>query len=307
MKTKKLLLLIFLLGIIISTQAQQRPVYSQYMFNALAINPAFAGSQDQFSATALYRNQWVNLPGSPETYTLSANTAFAAKKVGLGFVLTNDKIAIHDDLGLYLSYAYRIKFRGGALAFGLQAGFNNLKSDYDKLVIKDINDPYLRGVRQTFSPNFGAGVFYSTSSTYIGVSIPYLINSKISSTEEFISQAKSRRYYFINAGHVYKLTSDFKFKPSTLIRFQEKAPLGVDINLQLIYKDMISIGNSYRSGDADILNIEFQLNENLRIGYAYEVVLSNLGGFNQGSHEIMINYRINIPGLQRSVECPSYF
>lgn len=287
--------------------AQQRPVYSQYMFNALAINPAFAGSQDQFSATALYRNQWVNLPGAPETYTLSANTAFAGKKVGLGFVLTNDKISIHNDVGLYLSYAYRIRFRSGALAFGLQAGFNNLKSNYDLLDIRDANDPNLTGTAQKFSPNFGTGVFYSNATTYVGVSIPYLINSKIRSGEDLLSQAKARRYYFISAGRVFKLNNDFKFKPSTLIRVQEKAPLGVDINTQLIYRDMISIGNSYRSGDADIVNIELQLNENLRIGYAYEIVLSNLGRFNRGSHEIMINYRINIPGMNRKIECPTYF
>ena len=305
---KKLFLcFLFLLTMTDYIGAQQRPVYSQYMFNALAINPAFAGSQDQLSATAIYRNQWVNLPGAPETYTLSANTPFAGKKIGVGFVLTNDKISIHEDIGLYLSYAYRIKFRTGALAFGLQAGFNNLKSNYDLLTIRDVNDPNLTGTTQKFSPNFGSGIFYYNATTYVGVSVPFLINSKIRSKEEFLSQARARRYYFISAGRVFKLTKDFKFKPSTLIRIQEQAPLGVDINTQLIYKDIISIGNSYRSGDADIVNIELQLNANLRIGYAYEIVLSNLGRFNRGSHEIMINYRINIPGINKKFECSTYF
>ncbi len=286
---------------------QQRPVYSQYLFNALAINPAFAGSQDQFSSTAIYRDQWVNFPGAPTIQTLSANTAFAKKKIGVGFVLSNDQVGVHNNVGLYLSYAYRIRFQRGVLAMGLQAGFNNLKSDFSELNIKDLNDPNLSGIFNKFNPNFGTGVFYVNDVFYAGVSIPYLLNNKVFQGDDFLTQARERRNYFITAGRVFDLNEDMQIKPSTLVRMQEQAPLGVDLNLQLIFRQIISLGSSYRFGDSMIFNFELQMNENFRIGYAYEWTLSAIGDFSRGSHEVMINYRFDIPGLNRSIECPTFF
>jgi len=287
--------------------AQQKPVFSQYLFNALALNPAFAGSQDQFSATAIYRNQWVNFPGAPTIQTLSANTAFAKKKIGVGFMLTHDKVGVHSDIGIYFSYAYRIRFKNGALSFGLQAGFNSLKSDFNVLNLNNINDPNFSGFLSILNPNFGTGIFYVNDKLYLGFSIPFLMNNKIFEGEDFITQARERRNYLITAGRVYDITPDFQIKPSTLIRVQEQAPLGVDLNLQFIIKRMISVGTSYRSGDSMIFNFELQMNENLRIGYAYEWTLSAIQAFTRGSHEIMLNYRMDIPGLNKGLECPTYF
>ena len=287
--------------------AQQRTTYSQYLFNALALNPAFAGSQDQVSVSAIYRNQWTNIEGAPEIYTLTGNTAFSKKRIGLGFVLTNDKIGAHNDLSLYLSYAYRIRFRRGVLAMGLQGGFNQLKTDYSRITIQDTSDPNLTGLHRKFNPNFGAGLFFTNSTTYIGFSVPYLVNSKVFDAGDDGVLSRARRYYFLSAGRVFPISENFKFKPSTLIRFQERAPLGADINLQLIYKNIISVGNSYRSGESNIMNFEIQFTPNFRLGYAYEIVLSKLGQHTNGSHEVMVNYRINIPGLNKGVECPTYF
>ena len=288
--------------------AQQKPIFSQYAFNPLAINPAFAGSQDQFSASALYRSQWVNLEGAPTTSTLTANSGIGGKRIGLGFVLSNDQIGVHSDLALYVSYAFRIKFADGALALGLQAGFNNLKSDFTQLKLQNINDPNLSGIFAKFNPNFGAGVFYDRGPFYAGLSVPYLINSKFFTGDEVdFSTARSKRYYFLVAGRLFNINNWLDIKPETLIRFQEGAPLGVDLNLKFILDKRIALGGSYRSGDAFITTFELQLNDNLRLGYAYEATLSSIRYFSRGSHEFMVNYRINIPGLNRRQNCPTYF
>jgi len=309
LKNRFLILSIFLIvGLFpIRSYGQQRPVYSQYLFNALAINPAFAGSQDQFSATVLHRNQWVNFPGAPTINTLSANSPIANQKIGLGMMIVHDQVGVHSNFGLFLSYSYRIQFEKSALFLGLQAGFNNLKSDFGELNIKDIGDPNLSGALSKLNPNFGAGIHYQTSNFYAGFSAPHLLNNKIFDGEDVVALASERRDYFITAGRVFTINDELQIKPSTLIRLQEQAPMGIDINLQFIIKRLIALGTSYRSGDAVIFNFELQMNENFRIGYAYEWILSDLGDYVRGSHEIMINYRFDIPGLNKRLECPTYF
>lgn len=306
MKKLYVILIAFLL-ISIDLFGQQKPIFSQYSFNPLAINPAFAGSQDIFSSSALYRNQWVNLDGAPTISTLTANSGIGGKRIGLGFLLSHDQVGVHSDLSLYLSYAFRIKFKNGALAMGLQAGFNSLKSDFSKLTLQNITDPNLNGIFSKFNPNFGAGVFYDNGPFYAGVSVPYLINSKFFNSEVEFSEAKSKRYYFILVGRVFDLHERLEVKPETLIRLQEGAPLGIDLNLKFILDKKIAVGGSYRSGDAFITTFELQLNDNLRLGYAYEWTLSSLSQFSRGSHEFMLNYRIKINGLNGRQDCPTYF
>jgi len=308
MKKLKIISLVILLTTVVNTlsYSQQKPVYSQYLFNALAINPAFAGSQDQISITALYRNQWVNFPGAPQIQTLSGNSALAKKRIGLGFVLTNDVIGIHRDVSLNLSYAYRIKMpNGNAFSMGLQGGFNAISSDFDRVDAFDVDDPNLTGFYNNFIPNFGFGTFYTGKDFYAGFSIPSIRNAKV--LQEVVSESRQRRYYFLSAGKVFDLNHKLKIKPSTLIRIQERAPLGIDMNLQFIINQKVSVGNSYRSGDSNISNFEIQFNENFRIGYAYEWVLTKIDNYSRGSHEVMLNYRINIPGLSRVIYCPTFF
>lgn len=286
--------------------AQQRPVYSQYMFNGLALNPAYAGNQKQLSVSAVYRDQWVNLDGSPTTKTLSAHTGFRKKKVGVGLMVTSEEIGVHNDISIYASYAYKLVLPKGSLAMGLQVGFNNLQSDFNKLNLKDLNDPFLAGSFKEFNPNFGAGLFYSTSRGYVGVSIPYIVNNKVVSVrtiDDLQSLAREARYYFITAGQVFDLNHRLKVKPSTLLRIQEGAPFGVDLNANLIIDDILNLGASYRSGDSMIFLFELKLNENFRFGYAYDYVISDLTRYTNGSHEIMLNYSINLS----PTPCHAYF
>lgn len=285
--------------------AQQRPVYSQYMFNGLALNPAYAGSQKQLSATAVYRDQWVNFDGAPTTKTFSIHTGFREKKVGVGLMVASEEIGVHKDLSLYGYYSYKIVMDKGVLSMGLQAGFNNLQSDFSKLNLDDPSDIFLTTNLKKFNPNFGTGLFYSTSTAYIGASVPYIVNNKVVNTtsDDKESLAREARYYFITAGKVFDLSHRLKLKPSTLLRVQEGAPFGMDVNANVIIDDIVNLGASYRSGDSMIFLFELKLNENFRFGYAYDYVTSDLGAYTNGSHEIMLNYSINLT----PTPCHTYF
>lgn len=294
----------FICGINRPGQAQQRPVYSQYMFNSLLINPAYAGNQKQLSATLLMRNQWVNLEGAPSTQALSVHSNIEKKNVGVGFTAYNEQIGVHSDFGIYASYAYQIKFKNSQLSMGLQAGFNRLSSDFFKLTLKSFSDPLL-GRYNKFNPNFGAGAFYSTRTAYVGFSVPYLIHNRVIKETEsgVVSEAREARYYFVHTGKVFELSKDVQVKPSILLRLQEGAPMGADLNLNFFLQNTINVGVSYRSGDSMIMLFELIMNENLSFGYAYDVVTSGLNRYTRGSHELMLNYRIQLS----PTPCHSYF
>jgi type IX secretion system PorP/SprF family membrane protein len=288
--------------------AQQRPVQSLYMFDPILINPAYAGNAVQLSATFLNRSQWVNIPGAPTTQTLSVHSGFFKSKVGVGLIFSRDVIGIHSDYGVYGVYSFNIHLPNKAtLALGLQAGFNQLKSDFTQLNIRNLNDPNLTGVLSKFNPNFGTGVYYYTKSFYAGISVPYLLENKLTNVEAVLSEAKQSRMYYMHAGFQKKIAENIKIAPNLLIRVQEGAPLGIDLNANIIYKQLLAIGASYRSGDAIIFLFQLKLIDNLYMGYAYDYITSELNKFSNGSHEIMLNYRVKISKLHKGIECPAYF
>lgn len=284
-------------------EAQQRPIFSQYMYNMLAINPAYAGNQRQLSVTALARNQWVNFEGAPKTQTLSSHSNFRNKNIGLGAMVYHESIGVHSDIGAYFSYAYQIKFKNGnLLAMGLQGGVNQLTSDYTRLKSR-ATDPNLKYYKN-LNPNFGTGVFYSTSNSYIGFSVPFLVNNKVmQETDGLAMESTERRYYFLTAGKVLDINEYLKIKPSMLIRAQERAPLGFDVSLTFFIDNILNVGMSYRNQDALTTMFQMDLNENFSFGYAYDLTLSGLRNYTRGSHELMINYRIRLT----ATPCHSYF
>lgn len=299
---------IILLGFILFSlhaEAQQRPVFSQYMFNMLALNPAYAGNQKQLSVTALARYQWVNFDGAPNTQTITSHSNFRDRNIGLGMMLYHETIGVHSDIGAYFSYAYQIKFKKSTLAMGLQGGLNQLTSDYTKLkAVTAVGiDPSLRRYKN-LNPNFGTGLFYSTKTGYVGFSVPYLINNRVmQDTDDLISKSMEKRYYFLTAGKVFDISKNFKVKPSALLTFQERAPLGFDASVNFFIDNVLNVGLSYRNHDALITMFQLDLNENFSFGYAYDYTLSALNHYARGSHELMINYRIRLT----TQPCHSYF
>ena len=285
--------------------SQQKPVFSQYMFNGLALNPAYAGNQNQLSVTGLYRKQWTNIEGAPNTQTLSAHAGFKKKKVGVGLLIARDEIGAHHGLALYGSFAYKLRVsEKGTLAFGLQGGFDQLSTDFNLLTLKQ-PDNSLSGKQVDMTPNFGTGLFYSTPTAYAGFSVPYILNNVVyrENGSSGLGQIKEARYYFLTAGKVFEVSKRVKLKPSTLVRVQEGAPASVDVNLNVIVDDLIHLGTSYRSGDAMVFLFQLQVDPNFRFGYAYDWTLSSLTPYTRGSHEFMLNYSIK---LTRD-RCHTYF
>ncbi len=315
-------LLVGLLVLSIDIEAQQqRPIQSLYMFDQLLINPAYAGSQVQLSATSIYRNQWVNLDGAPETFTASVQSSLMNNRMGLGVVLGKDVIGVHEDLSFFASYAYRIPMPGGAsFSMGLQAGFDFLQSDFTRTTVPSANpstgnpggtaDPYFNATN-AFNPNFGAGVFYTNRNYYIGISVPYLLENDIIQDVETGSlsseQIKNTRNYYISGGMTFPLDPNFKILGSTLLRFQDGAPFSFDVNAIGVIKEVVGLGVGYRLVEGMIYLFELKINENFHVGYAYDMTVSTLGRVSSGSHELMVNYRIKINRWHRGLECPSYF
>jgi type IX secretion system PorP/SprF family membrane protein len=306
---KKYISILFLLTIWWSVNAQQRPLQSLYMFDPLLINPAYAGNQVQLSATAIYRNQWVNLDGAPKTFTQTVHSGFRKYRVGLGFILSNDQIGIHNDVGFYGVYSYKLPInkKKGTLSFGLQGGFNNLRSNYGLLDPKVQLDPNIGLVSNKFNPNVGVGLYYRQNSFYLGISVPYMLNNKVVGLESLGAIAKQHRYYYLMGGFTKALSNIVKFVPSTLIKYQEDAPVTFDLNAFLVFYNAVGIGCSYRFKDAVIPMFELQLNDNFHVGYAYDLTTSALNQYSNGSHELMINYRVKIPKIHKGLECPSYW
>lgn len=286
---------------------QQRPAYSQYMFNGLALNPAYAGSQKQFNAMAVIRSQWVNFEGAPKTQLLSAHAPVDRKNIAVGMMISHETIGVHIDWSAYAYYAYQIKFKGaGTLSLGLQGGVNYRQSDFTKLTVQTApgQDPLL-GYYKKATPNFGTGAYYSTSKAYVGVSSPYLVENKTFKTNSdgTITQNRESRYYYLTAGKVMDVTSNIQMMPSFILRLQDKMPVGYDVSMNFYFDKIVGAGISYRNGDSVIGMFQLILNENLSFGYAYDYTLSSLRNHTQGSHELMLNYRIRLT----PEPCHSYF
>ena len=288
-------------------RAQQQPVTDLYLFEGVTINPAFAGSQVQFSTTLIHRDQWVNFPGAPVTDMFSIHGSFADTKVGLGLMLTNDKIGIHNDLGFYGIFAYRITMGAGVLSFGLQGGFNNISSDFNKLNLKDQADLLLQGKVQVMNPNFGTGIYFTNDRSFLGLSVPYILNSSALEVEGVLSEARRYRYYYLYGGTTVDINRDFKLKPSALVRFQEGAPITFDITLGLVAYDILKFGTTYRLNDNITFLFDLQLLEQLHLGYAYEYTLSDIRRYSNGTHEIMLNFRFKSDRIHGGQLCPAYY
>ena len=304
-------LFIFLALLPFGVQGQHSIVYSQYLFNGLLINPAYAGAHVQFSASLTYRNQWVNFPGAPITGTLGAHTSLYNGKVGVGMLVTSDRIGSYSNTGLFGSYAYMIKdpIRKGVFSMGISAGFNNFNADFSDLNLRAGQDQVFSGFMHELKPNFGAGLFYYNDKFFGGLSVPTILTH----AELFsgpLEQLRTPRFYYVYGGIKFPLeprTKKVILTPSILARVQDGTPLSTDFNLSVAFEELISIGSSYRTGDGAISYINFKLSEKFYVGYSYDWTVSDIRTYSRGTHEIMINYRTRIRNVHRDLECPQVF
>ncbi len=267
---------------------------SQYMFNGLLLNPAYSGSHSYFTSTLMHRSQWIKLEGAPTTSILSIDAPIKNKNMGIGLIILHDKIGVTDQTDIYANYAYQLKFGKGKLALGIKAGVSRYLFNTDQLVYWDAGDNvYDQGNKQSaWLPKFGFGAYYFTDKWFAGVSVPTLLayDANYSFSVDVNKSTFLDRHYLATGGVIIKLNDDFKMKPSTLIKYVAAAPVQADINLNFLYKDMVWLGASYRTGDAVSAIIEYQTNFRFRIGYSYDFTLSNIRRYSSGTHEIMIGY-----------------
>lgn len=289
MKTRILLFALMFTGVL--SYAQQDAQFTQYMYNTININPAYAGSRGALSMFALHRTQWVGLDGAPVTNTVSINTPLNASKLGLGVSLVNDKIGPTTENAISADLSYSIQTsETWKLSFGIKATANLFDLDASKLNPVDATDPSLQNYSK-FSPNIGAGAYWHSDKAYVGLSVPNFIQTNRYNDNE-VAIFKERISYYLIAGYVFDFSNTVKFKPALLTKMIEGAPLQVDASANFMFYDKFMLGVSYRWSASVSAMAGFQVTDGLYIGYGYDKETTNLDNYNSGSHEIFLRYEL---------------
>ena len=289
MKTRILLFALMFTGVL--SYAQQDAQFTQYMYNTININPAYAGSRGALSLFALHRTQWVGLDGAPVTNTVSVNTPLNQSNLGLGVSLVNDKIGPTTENAISADLSYTIQTsETWKLSFGIKATANLFDLDASKLNPLDATDPSLQNYSK-FSPNIGAGLYLHSDKAYVGFSVPNFIQTNRYDDNE-VAIFKERINYYLIAGYVFDLSNSVKFKPALLTKVIEGAPLQMDVSANFLFFDKFMLGASYRWSAALSAMVGFQVTDGLYIGYGYDRETTNLNNYNSGSHEIFLRYEL---------------
>jgi type IX secretion system PorP/SprF family membrane protein len=284
-----LILLIFPISLI----GQTTPVTSQYVLNPLTINPAYAGSRGALNIAAFYRKQWVGVAGSPETMTLSGDAVFLDKKLGLGFMMVNDRLGVTKENHITSAYSYKIDLRKGKLSFGLGAGLITTNTKYSDLIVIDPGDEnYLTDSRVFVVPEFSFGVSYSIKNYFVAMSIPKLLAYEFDFNKNKYSFTidPGQYYYLLNTGYLVNINPKLKILPSTLINWKPGETPLIDLNVHVNFLEKFWAGLSYRSSKSIMGLLQFSVLDQLKIGYTYDFDLGDLGRYSNGSHEVMLRY-----------------
>lgn len=271
--------------------AQQQPQYTQYLFSGLVINPAYAGTDEALSATFIDRHQWSGIEGAPTTQTMAIHTLSKKRKVGLGIVLSNDRIGIHRNTSGQLSYAYHLRVaKNSYLAFGLQAGGFYVKSDYGSLINTNSPDPKLNNyaINQFFF-DFGAGIYFRSPKLHFGISSPTLLDKSAQVNDSTAIRFNSLQLFgFLK----YKATLSpfWEIEPALLVKHINNLPVSADGTLTFIYKTVLTMGASYRFKESIGAILKAKATPQLQVGYAYDYPVSSISRLSNGSHEFMVQY-----------------
>lgn len=290
-----------------SARAQQDPQYTNYMYNTININPAYAGSRGALSIFGLHRSQWVGLEGAPATNSFSVNTPIADSKVGLGVSFVNDALGVMDENTISIDFSYTLDLnnRGSKLSFGMKGSANLLNVAYSDLNKYNPNDPQLlNDVRNEFTPNIGAGIYWHNEKSYVGFSVPSFLEST-RYDNNIQSTMQQKMHYYLMAGHVFEINPMLKFKPAFLIKAVNGAPVQADVTANFLIHDKFTIGGAYRWDAAWSGLVGFQVTDGLFIGYSYDSDTKALRNYNNGSHEIFL--RFELFNKYRRVNSPRFF
>jgi type IX secretion system PorP/SprF family membrane protein len=305
--------------------AQQEILYTQYVYNELTINPAYAGYHDALNITLNSRKQWIGLEGSPMTMTLAGHMALdknteceafrlqrnggmkrntTHNKTALGLLIYNDRIGVDNTLQANLSYAYKIIFNGGRLSFGLQGSVLNYRQDFVNLDKSNMDDPVFTQNIQKTMVNFGTGVFFDNNRFYLGVSVPQMMKNYLGNSSS--EDSRQLRQYFFTGGYLLYINRFFKFKPSFMFRYTEEIPYQLDINSMIIYNDNLYFGVSYRNKNTITTIFQVNFAERIRIGLAYDYnILNEFKKAANGTVEVLLSY--NFKSSVHKIVNPRYF
>lgn len=285
--------------------AQKEAMYSHYMYNMSAFNPAYAGSRDAISILLLHRSQWVGFDGAPATQSFTVHSPIK-DNMGLGLSVINDKIGYENNTNVNIDYSYTIRVSTKAkLAFGLKAGINMYHLDLSKIYEQHSGDPTFYPSNENATlPNFGFGAFYYTDKYFVGFSIPKLfeLDFQNNTYESSASLTDKRKHYYLSAGSIFAISDDVKIKPASILKVAMGAPIELDLSALMIWNDKFIIGAMYRTfADLGFL-AGIKITKELEFGYSYDWSTANTtGSYNDGSHEILLRYDIWNYKSKRSV------
>lgn len=293
---KKSILIIVVILTSFASYSQQDSQFTNYMYNTININPAYAGSRGVMSIFGLHRNQWVGLDGAPVTNTFALNTPIKNSNFGLGLSFINDRIGPSDENNISADISYSIptseKYK---LSFGIKATANLLNIDWTKLNIHEPDYLAQNNIDNKFSPNVGAGVYFHSDKTYFGFSVPNFLETKHFDEGDNLassSVAAERMHYYFITGHVFDLSSNIKFKPALLTKLVQGAPLQVDLSANFLFNEKFTAGLAYRWDAAFSALAGFQVSDSWFIGYGYDMEVTKLANYNSGSHEIFLRFEL---------------
>ncbi len=300
--------LVLAMGLSTGLLAQQDPQFTQYMFNLLAINPAYAGSAERASLKALSRHQWVGFEGAPATQTLAFHTPVWHESLGLGGTLMRDTHGPITQYTFMADVAYRIHMGNAKLAFGLKGGLNLLQGTFAELNPLEQNDQvFQQNVNTKLDPQFGFGVMYYSDRYFLGISTPKLLRTEFFETDSlaFVSLPGQRPHYFLTGGYVFDMGLYHKFKPTFLVKAVQGAPVSFDLSANFLFYEKFWLGAMYRHTDAVGAMAQYHITNELTVGYAYDFPLSPLRNYSGGSHEIMLGFEFG--NKLKGVRSPRYF
>lgn len=276
----------------IVSYAQQDAQYTQYMYNTINVNPAYAGSRGALSFFALHRTQWVGTDGAPITNTISVNTPFNNSKLGLGVSIVNDEIgpSTSNSISADLSYTIPVS-ETYKLSFGVKGTANLFSIDVSKLNPGDQTDPQFQNLDNDFSPNIGAGLYLHSHKAYLGFSVPNFIETNAYNDNDVAIYKEKINYYLIG-GYVFDLSPSIKFKPSFMTKLVEGSPLQVDLSGNFMFNEKFVVGVAYRWSAAVTAMVGFQVSDAFYVGYAYDFDTTELNNYSSGSHEIFLRYEV---------------
>lgn len=300
---KKIIIFISFFFYITSISAQQDPEYTHYMYNMSVVNPAYAsGMPAMLNLGGLYRTQWVGAVGAPKTFTFFGHTAIN-DKVEVGLSLISDDIGdgAKKENNVYADFAYVLNLGGqNRLSLGLKAGFSSIQTNFNGFVLQSgdtSTDLAFAENVNVSKPNIGVGAYFFRNNFYVGLSAPNLLNTKHIEEKSGINAFGSEDIHtFLTAGYVFQINDKVKLKPAFMTKYVTGAPLSIDITANVLYNNKFEFGAAYRIDDAVSALVNINVTPSLRVGYAYDYTLSNLGQFNSGTHEIMLLFDLDLLG-----------